>query len=62
MMKKEGNNWFWAYWAKTDPYNDENVIEFKWSDVTEENGEDIALANFIESLHKQADEEIFPKK
>ena len=24
--------------------------------------EDITLANFIESLQKQADEEIFPKK
>ena len=37
---------------KTDPYNDENSIDSKWSDLTEENEEDIALANFIESLKK----------
>ena len=37
---------------KTDPYNDENSIDSKWSDLTEENEEDIALANFIESLNK----------
>ena len=30
--------------------NDENAIDFRWSDVTEEDEEDIALANFIESL------------
>ena len=28
----------------------------------EEDEEDIALANFIESLQKQTDEETFPKK
>ena len=33
-----------------DPYNDENAIDSKWSDLTEEDEEDIALANFIESL------------
>ena len=48
---------------KTDPYNDENSIDSKWSDLTEEDEEDIALAKFIESLKKkQTDEEIFPKK
>ena len=48
---------------KTVPYNDENSIGSKWSDLTEEDEEDIALANFIESLKKkQTDEEIFPKK
>ena len=48
---------------KTDPYNDENVIDSKWSDLTEEDEEDIALANFIESLKKkQTDEKFFPKK
>ena len=47
---------------KTDPYNDENFIESKWSDVTEEDEEDIALANFIESLKKkQTDEKLFQK-
>ena len=34
----------------TNPYKDENSIGFKWSDLTEEDEEDIALANFIESL------------
>ena len=31
-------------------------------DVQEEDEEDIAKANFIESLQKQTDEEIFQKK
>ena len=48
---------------KTDLYNDENSIDSKWSDLIEEDEEDIALANFIESLKKkQTDEKIFPKK
>ena len=37
---------------KTNPYNDKNAINFKRSDVQEEYDEDIALANFIESLKK----------
>ena len=37
---------------KTDPYNDENSIDSKWSDLTEENEEDIVLVNFIENLKK----------
>ena len=50
---------------KKDPENDEIVIDFKWSVVQEEEEEDeknIASTNFIESLQKQADDEIFPKK
>ena len=47
---------------KADPYNDENAFAFKWSDVKEEDEEDIVLAYFIESLQKQTDEEIFQKK
>ena len=47
---------------KTDPYNDENFIDSKWSDLTEEDEEDIALANLIENLQKQTDYENFPKK
>ena len=47
---------------KTEPYNDENAIEFRWSEVQEEDEEDIALANLIESLQKQTDEENFTKK
>ena len=46
---------------KTEPYNFENAIDFKWSDVKEDE-KDIALANFIESLQKQANEENFFKK
>ena len=46
---------------KTDPYNNENAIDFRLSDVQEEDEEDIVLANFIESLQKQTDEEIFQK-
>ena len=37
-------------------------IEYKWSDEKEEDEEEIALASFIESLQKQTDDEIFPKK
>ena len=47
---------------KKDPYNDENAIDSKWSDLTEENKEDIALANFIESLEKANWWENFSKK
>ena len=47
---------------KTDPYNDENSIDYKWSDLTEENEEDIAMANFIESLNKANWWEKFFKK
>ena len=46
---------------KNRSWNDENAIDFKWSGVKEAY-EDIDLANFIESLKKQVDEEIFPKK
>ena len=47
---------------KTDPYNDENSIGSKLSDVIEEDEEDNALANFIESLKKkQTDEKLFQK-
>ena len=47
---------------KTDPYNDKNSIDSKWSDLTEENEEDIALANFIECLNKANWWENFSKK
>ena len=32
---------------KSDPYNDENAIDFKWPGRQEEGEEDIALVNFI---------------
>ena len=47
---------------KTDPCNYENSTDSKWSDLTEEDEEDIALTNFIESWKKQTDEKFFPKK
>ena len=47
---------------KAGPNNHENAIDFRYSDVQEEDEEDIALANFIESLQKQADEKNFQKK
>ena len=37
--------------------NDENSIDFRWFDIWGEDEEDIAKANLIESLQKQADEE-----
>ena len=52
-MKKKRNQLMLSLLIKkTDPYNDENSIDFKWSDLTEEDEEDIALAIFIESLKK----------
>ena len=47
---------------KSGPFNDENAIDFRWSDVKEEDEEDVNKANFIESLQKQTDKENFPKK
>ena len=49
-MKKRRNQLILSLLIKTNPYNDENVIYSKWSDLTEENEEDTALANYIESL------------
>ena len=51
--KREGTNWYWVYWTKSWFLNDENEIDFRWSDVKEKDEEDIALANLIESLQKQ---------
>ena len=59
-MKKRRSNWYWVHWGKSGPYNDENAIDFRWSEVKEEDEEDIALANFIESLQKQTNKENFP--
>ena len=46
---------------KSNTYNYENAIDLKLSDAQEEDKEDIALANFNESLQKQTDEENFQK-
>ena len=45
----EGNNWNWVYWANSCSWNDENVIDFRWSGVQDEDEEDITLANLIEN-------------
>ena len=44
-MKKwwsgEGANWYWVYWAKASPENDENAIDLSFSGVQDEDEEDI---------------------
>ena len=57
----EENNWeekvvinFEFTEQKTGLKNDENVIDFRWSDVQEKDEEDIVNANFIECWQKQA--------
>ena len=61
-MKKRRNQLILNLLSKNRSWNDENAIDFRWSDVTEEDEEDIALVNFIENLQKQTDKENFPKK
>ena len=56
-MEKRRNQLILRLLIKKDPYNDEIVFDFRWSDVKDEVEEDISLANFIESLQKQVDEE-----
>ena len=50
-MKKRRNQLILSLLIK-NPFNDKNSIYSKWLDLTEEDEEDIALANFIESLNK----------
>ena len=45
---------------KTDPENNENVIDFRWSDVQEDE-EDIALVNFIENYKSKLMRKKFQK-
>ena len=47
---------------KAEPENDKNVIDLWWSDIREKDEEDIAKANLIWSLQKQAIEEFFSKE
>ena len=47
---------------KSDPKNNENVIEFSWLEIQGKDEENIAKINLIGSLQKQADVEIFPKR
>ena len=51
-MKKRRNQLILSLLNKTEPYNDENEIDFKCSDVEEEDKEDIDLTHFIENLQK----------
>ena len=60
--RREGINWYWVYWAKIWSKNDENAIDFKWSDVQGEDEEDIAKVNFNDNFQNQVDEENFPQK
>ena len=59
-MKKEPIDIEFAE-QKADPYNDENGFDFKWSDVQEEDEEDIALANFIEIYKSKLIKNFFQK-
>ena len=36
MMKKRKINWYLNYWTKSSSGNDENVNDFWWSDVQED--------------------------
>ena len=51
-MKKRRNQLILSLLIKKDPYNNENAIDSKSSDLTEDFEEDIALVNFIESFNK----------
>ena len=51
-MKKRRSQLILSLLIKKQNYNEENSIDSKWSDLTEEDEEDVALANFIESLKK----------
>ena len=62
MRKKKRDNWYRVYWVKLWYWYDENVFDFRLSDAKGEDEEDIAKVKLIESLQKQADKEIIPKK
>ena len=59
--KRKGADRYWAYCSKRCIWNGENAIDFRWSDEQEGDEEDIVLANFIESMQKQTDQEIIKK-
>ena len=61
-MKKRRCQLILSLLKKSGPNNDENAIDFKWSDVKEEDEEDFTKANFIESLQKQTDKQNFQKE
>ena len=60
-MKKWSDLILWLL-NKLIPNYDEIIIDFRLSDVQEDDEEDIVLANFFESLQKQTDEEVFFNK
>ena len=51
-IKKRRTNWYWIYLEKDNSENYENAIDFRWSDVKGKDKDDVAKANFIESLQK----------
>ena len=56
-MKKRRTQLILSLLSKKNSYNNKNATDFRWSDAQEKDEEDVALANFIESLQKQTDEE-----
>ena len=60
MMKKRRNQLILSLLRKKDPYNDENVIEFRWSGVKEDK-EDIALDTSMRAYKSKLMREIFQK-
>ena len=61
MMKKRRNQLILSLLSKKkDPENNENIIDFRWSDVQDDE-EDIALAKIDWEFQKQAGEENLQK-
>ena len=58
-MKRKGADRYWVYLTKTNPYNDENAIDFRLSDEKEEDEEDIALANWLRACKSKLIRKIF---
>ena len=55
-MKKRRNQLILSLLIKkTDPYNDENSIDSKWSDLTEENEEVLLWLTSLRAWIKQTD-------
>ena len=58
---REVANLYWVDWAKLWSWNDENVIDFRWSDVQVEDEEDITLGNFIKNYKNKQMRKVFAK-
>ena len=62
MMKKRKRQKSIKFTEKTDPENDENAIDFRWSDIRGEEEKDISKTNLIESLQNKLMKKIFIKE